>query len=73
MVEIKIRFKNGDMGYFKPLEGEESNMEAYLIGFQKIMRNEHVGYITLIDLVDNKETIIALQEIVSFGYENIQE
>ncbi|WP_133014405.1 hypothetical protein [Clostridium cuniculi] len=71
MIEIKIRFKNGDMGYFKPDEGEESNMKAYLSGLQKVMRNEGVGYITLTDLVDNKETIIALQEIVSFGYSNI--
>lgn len=71
MIEIKIRFKSGDVGYFKLPEGKKSNMKVYLSGLQKVMRNECVGYITLIDLVENKETIIALQEIVSFGYSNV--
>lgn len=72
MKEIKIRFKSGNIGYFKLIEDSECNIEDILIALKKVIDRTHTGYVTLIDLVDNKETMINLREIASLGYSNIE-
>lgn len=72
MKEIKIRFKSGNIGYFKLIEDSECNIEDILIALKKVIDRTHIGYVTLIDLVDNKETMINLREIASLGYSNIE-
>ena len=37
------------------------------------MQNTHVGSMILTDLDDNKETIINMKEIESFGYRNVDD
>ena len=69
MIEIKIRFKNGDIGYFKlKNEIQEAEMEAYFDFLGDRFKNESVGAIELIDLADNKRTYVNIREICSFGY-----
>ena len=71
MIEIKIRFKSGNVGYFKLIEDPECNIERILKGLRAVMENTHVGSMILTDLEDNKETIINVKEIESFGYKNV--
>lgn len=72
MIEIKIRFKSGDVGYFKFLnEVHDAEMEACFDFLGDRFKNQAVGVIELIDLADNKRTYVNMSEIASFGYSNV--
>lgn len=69
MIEFKIRFKNGDVGYFR-IEGintmEQANELKKIAA--KAFNNEVTGGIEMIDLSDDKITLIDISEIVTLGY-----
>lgn len=69
MVEFKIRFKSGDVGYFKPtceITIEKADEVIEYIG--EGIRNEGIGILKMLDLTDDKVTVINIKEIVTFGY-----
>lgn len=68
-IEIKIRFKSGEIGYFKLLENEDINTIYTKLG--NAIKDEYVGVLECIDLADDKLTIINLSEIVSFGFSEV--
>lgn len=70
MNEIKIRFKSGDIGYFK-LEDDE--IEDFFDFLGDTIRDRLDGVLELIDLVDDKKTIINVKDITSFGYSKVEE
>ena len=70
MSEIKIRFKSGDIGYFKL---EEDKIEEFFDFLGDAIRDRLDGVLELIDLVDDKRTIINVKDITSFGYSKIEE
>jgi hypothetical protein len=70
MSEIKIRFKSGDIGYFKL---EEDKIEDFFDFLGDAIRDRLDGVLELIDLVDDKRTIINVKDITSFGYSKIEE
>lgn len=70
MNEIKIRFKSGDIGYFK-LEDDE--IEDFFDFLGDAIRDRLDGVLELIDLVDDKRTIINVKDITSFGYSKVEE
>lgn len=72
MIEIKIRFKSGNVGYFKAAdEVSESDMKVLFNVLNKCFNGEIVGAIQVIDLADNKRTSINMSEIASFGYSKV--
>lgn len=70
MNEIKIRFKSGDIGYFKLEDGE---IEDFFDFLGDAIRDRLDGVFELIDLVDDKRTIINIKDITSFGYSKVEE
>lgn len=70
MNEIKIRFKSGDIGYFKLENGE---IEDFFDSLGDAIRDRLDGVLELIDLVDDKRTIINVKDITSFGYSKVEE
>lgn len=69
MVEFKIRFKSGDVGYFKPTSAvtiEEADEAIKLMS--ECIKNESIGTFKMLDLTDDKVTVINIREIVTFGY-----
>lgn len=63
--EIKIRFRNGEVGYFK-LEGDD--IEEFFDYLKKAIRDRVAGVLELIDLSDDKRTIVNILDISTFGY-----
>ena len=55
------------------IEDPECNIKHALRCLKKVMQNTHVGSMILTDLDDNKETIINMKEIESFGYRNVDD
>lgn len=70
MNEIKIRFKSGDVGYFKL---EDDRIEVFFDFLGEAIRDGLNGALELIDLVDDKRTIINIKDITSFGYSKVEE
>lgn len=69
MIEFKIRFKSGDVGYFKPTSEitiEKADEVIEYIG--KGIRNEATGMLKMLDLTDDKVTVINIKEIATIGY-----
>lgn len=65
MNEIKIRFKSGEIGYFK-LESDSIHTIFSLLG--DAIKEEKSGILELIDLTDDKKTIVDIRDISTFGY-----
>ena len=70
MSEIKIRFKSGDVGYFKL---EDDRIEDFFDFLGEAIRDGLNAVVELIDLKDNKRTIINVKDITSFGYSKGEE
>ncbi|WP_133017105.1 hypothetical protein [Clostridium cuniculi] len=69
MVEFKIRFKSGDVGYFKPTSAITIKQADELIeGISELIKNKATGTFKMLDLTDDKVTVINVREIVTFGY-----
>ena len=69
MIEFKIRFKNGDMAYFKVKDiNTIEEAEEIKDWISNAMQNNLIGGFTMIDLIDDKITAINIREIVTFGY-----
>ena len=69
MIEFKIRFKSGDVGYFKPTSEitiEKADEIIKYIG--EGIRNEATGILKMLDLTDDKVTVINIKEIATIGY-----
>ncbi|APC41544.1 hypothetical protein E4V42_13580 [Clostridium estertheticum] len=64
MIEIKILFKNGECAYYTTSKDIDSIFE--LIGDAK--RDCQSGIIQLEEICSNKQTLIDIQEIATFGY-----
>ena len=69
MVEIKIRFKSGEIGYFKL---ENYDIKKLFDRLGDSIRDGAKGVIELIDLADDKRTIVNFDEIASFGYSEVE-
>jgi hypothetical protein len=69
MLEIKIVFRNGYIGYYNLIDKELTGSE--LIEFEDLMRNairEKVdGTITLKEKLEGYITIISFKEVTTFG------
>ena len=70
MSEIKIRFKSGDVGYFKL---EDDRIEDFFDFLGEAIRDGLNAVVELIDLKDNKRTIINVKDITIFGYSKGEE
>lgn len=70
MSEIKIRFKSGDVGYFKL---EDDRIEDLFDFLGEAIRDGLNAVVELIDLKDGKRTIINVKDITSFGYSKGEE
>lgn len=70
MNEIKIRFKSGDVGNFKLTDDRIEDCFDFL---KEAIRDGLNGVVELIDLKDNKRTIINVKDITSFGYSKGEE
>lgn len=68
MYEIKIRFKSGEIGYFKSEDNEEQLMLRIFDVLGDSIKDGVKGVIELIELTDEKRTIINISDITSFGY-----
>ena len=69
MVEFKIRFKSGDVGYFKPTSAIAIEQADELIEcISEGIKNKVTGTFKMLDLTDDKVTVINIREIVTFGY-----
>lgn len=68
--EIKIRFKSGEIGYFKL---EDDDIEKFYDFLGDAIRDGATGVLELIDLVDDKRTIINILDISTFGYSKVFE
>lgn len=66
MNEIKIRFKSGEVAYFKL---KDNNVNKLFDRLGDAIRDGARGVIELIDLADGKRTIVNFNEIASFGYD----
>lgn len=72
MFEFKIRFKSGAVGYFRAAEETIEDVELLATMLRKVMEGNASGSITMIDLADNKTTLINLQEIETIGYSLVE-
>jgi len=68
MYEIKIRFKSGEIGYFKSENNGEQLMLRIFDVLGDSIKDGVKGVIELIELTDKKRTIINISDITSFGY-----
>lgn len=70
MLEIKIVFKSGYIGYFTPANGEEPT-EASVLKLKELISNAKQqamrGTFELKELKTNYLTLIDIQEVASFG------
>lgn len=66
MNDIKIRFKSGDVAYFKL---KDDNIDKLFDRLGDAIGDGARGVIELIDLADDKRTIVNFNEIASFGYD----
>lgn len=71
MNEIKIRFKSGEIGYFKLID--DDNIEKTFNVLGDAIRDKVAGVFEAIDLADDKITIINILDISTFGYSKISE
>lgn len=70
MNEIKIIFKNGVLGYYKYL-GDDIEKAFDFLG--DAIRDGAKGVLEVIDLMDDKRTIINISDISTFGYSKVPE
>lgn len=70
MNEIKIRFKNGKIGYFKLVDAK-IDIETLFDDIGNWIIHGQRRILKLIDLDDNKLTIIDVLDIATFGYSPI--
>ena len=69
MVEFKIRFKSGDVGYFKPTSEITIEKADGLIKYiGEGIRNEATGILEMLDSTDDTVTVINIKEIATIGY-----
>lgn len=68
MVEIKIRFRSGEIGYFKLINDDIKDIFNIL---RNAIRDSKTGVLEVIDLVDDKKTIINISDVSTFGYKEI--
>lgn len=73
MNEIKIRFKNRLVGYFKLVVDTDKNMENTYNFIGNAIMEGKAGVFEAIDLLDNKRTWINAKEIATIEYSKIQE
>lgn len=72
--EIKIRFKSGEVGYFKfKQEIEENLIGEFLDTIKECIKNKVQGTFDLIDMVDDKLTVINISEIATLGYSKLED
>lgn len=71
MNEIKIRFKNGDIGYFKLVEDNDEDINAAYEFVGNAIKAGARGGFELIDLADDKKTFINIQDITTIGYSKV--
>lgn len=72
MNEIKIRFKSGDIGYFKLIDDTDEYIQNIYNYITLAIREEMKGTFEVIDLTDDKKTSININEIASIGYSKIE-
>ena len=70
MNEIKIIFKNGILGYYKFL-GDDIEKVFDFLG--DAIRDGSKGVLEVVDLIDDKRTIINISDISIFGYSKVPE
>lgn len=70
MNEIKIIFKNGILGYYKFL-GDDIEKVFDFLG--DAIRDGSKGALEVVDLIDDKRTIINISDISTFGYSKVPE
>ena len=63
--EIKIRFRNGEVGFFKL---ESDDIEEFCDALRNVITEGTTGVLELIDLSDDKRTIVNILDISTFGY-----
>lgn len=69
MIEFKIRFKSGDVGYFKPASEITTEQADRLIEYiGEGIRNEAAGIFKVSDSIDDTATVINIKEIATIGY-----
>lgn len=69
MIEFKIRFKSGDVGYFKPASEITTEQADRLIEYiGEGIRNEATGILKMLDWTDDTVTVINIKEIATIGY-----
>ena len=68
MIEIKILFKNGEYGYYTTSDNIEVVFE--LIG--DAIRDSQSGVLLLKEISNDKQTLINIQEITTFGYSVVE-
>ncbi|HCL4479894.1 TPA: hypothetical protein N2D99_001961 [Clostridium botulinum] len=69
MNEIKIRFKSGEVGYFKLLNDE---IEKVFETLDDAIRDRRNDTLEAIDLADDKRTLIDISDISTFGYSKVE-
>ncbi|OOM17179.1 hypothetical protein CLSAB_18990 [Clostridium saccharobutylicum] len=72
MNEIKIRFSSGEIGYFKLVDDTDENMAKTYDFLGDAIRDRSSGVFELIDLADDKKTIINIKDISSIGYSKVE-
>lgn len=70
MNEVKIIFKNGLMGHYKYL-GDDIEKVFDFLG--DAIRDGGKGVMEVVDLSDDKRTIINISDISTFGYSKVPE
>lgn len=70
MNEIKIRFKSGEVGYFKLLN-EDDDIDLTFNAIGDAIRDNKTGVVELIDLIDGKKTMVNIVDISTFGYNKV--
>jgi tyrosyl-tRNA synthetase len=71
MNEIKIRFSSGEIGYFKLVDDTDENIVKTYDFLGDAIRDRSSGVFELIDLADDKKTIINIKDITSIGYSKV--
>ena len=70
MNEINIIFKNGILGYYKFL-GDDIEKVFDFLG--DAIKDGSKGVLEVVDLIDDKRTIINISDISTFGYSKVPE